>query len=159
MRWLVLVEGIPDEPDPRDWEEIASFPTPLDFFNELFVSLCNIDTRKGRITEETKIPGDMRIVRGFQGAESVGFQWVEEECLETSMFPVHVEYDTYGLPSMEIRWRYRREYAGQLGHVAFRHSSLMARFDNEEALAQFQTIWCTVFGKTLVFQLALAEPQ
>jgi hypothetical protein len=157
MGWLILVEGTPDEPDAWNWEEIASFPTPLDFLNELFASLCNVDTRKGRTTEKTKIPGDTRVVRGFQGSERVGFRWVEEECLETSMFPVRVEHETYGLPGMEVRWRYRREYAGQLGHAAFRHDCVTARFDNEEAMTQFQGIWRAVFGKTPVFQPASTE--
>jgi hypothetical protein len=153
MGWFILVEGTSDEPSSSDWEEIASYPTPREFFYELFMEVCDIDVRKeGRVTKEIHIPGEERIIRGFQGTEGVGFHWAEEECLETSMIPVHVRCETYGLPGMEIRWYYYREYAGQLGHAAFRNGSLTARFDNEEALAQFEGIWFRVFGKNPVFQ-------
>ena len=82
MGWLVLVKGAPDEPE--SWDDIASFPTPPDFFNELFMSVCHVDTRNGSMTEETTTPGDVRTARGFQGTQCVGFRWVEAECLESN---------------------------------------------------------------------------
>ena len=47
---------------------------------------------------------------------------------------------------MKVIWQYALEYAGQLGHVAYRHRKLECSFDSETDQEQFTLVWQKVIG-------------
>jgi hypothetical protein len=55
---------------------------------------------------------------------------------------------------MTVTWRYALEYAGQLGHVAFRHVELLVDFQGPAAQERFSEVWRGVFGIAPVFEAA-----
>ena len=66
--------------------------------------------------------------------------------------PVYCTWETYGLPGMKIKWQYALEYAGQLGHVAFRHIQLECMFESPSDQERFSAIWSRVIGKDPQFE-------
>jgi hypothetical protein len=150
-RELILVGGIPDEPLHSDVDAICSSPGPTAFFKELYSSVGGSAlTAFERLGEERT--EDYLKIRAWSGTPTVGLEWLEEKCLETSLIPVSIECITHGLPAMKVRWNFMLEYAGQLGHAAFRHLSLIAQFENERALKEFHEVWSKVFKRKPVFQ-------
>ena len=156
--WLELVEGLPDEPSRSDLNELASLPTPHDFFERALLDLCGVDARKGAQTGRMEKPPFGRRVYGFQGTQEIGVRWIEEQDRESSLIPLYAKSRTYGLPGMIIYWEYRWEYASQAGHAAFRHGTLAAHFETSEAEKRFVALWRIVFGKTPLFRPAIEAP-
>jgi len=158
MTWLILMHGVPKEPKTSDWDELTTLPTPHDFFETLFMRVCGIDVRKTTRTEVKEIPPFEQWVYGFQGTEEIGLRWVEKKDRESSLMPLYVEQKTYGLPGMTIYWAFSWHYAGQAGHAAFRHRSLLAQFDPVEAFEHFRAVWREVFRVAPLFQPAPKSP-
>lgn len=151
-RELVLVGGIPDEPDHSDVDAICSSPGPNSLFQELYLTLRGPVLTPWEHLEEERTEDELNI-RAWSGTRTVGLEWLERKCLETSFVPVNIECITHGLPGMELRWHFALEYAGQLGHTAFRHQSLTARFENQQAYQRFSEVWRKVFARDPVFQV------
>lgn len=158
MIWLRLVHGIPKEPSSSDWEALTSLPTANHFFEALFMACCGVDVRKTTITNKTEDAFYVRRVYGFQGTEDIGVRWVEIDDRESSIIPLYVETETYGLPGMTLHWSYSWSYAGQAGHAAFRHRSLLAQFEPGNAFEQFRSVWRQIFGVEPLFQPAPKPP-
>jgi hypothetical protein len=137
-----------------DWTVSGDFvraPGPGDttsarFYEALFRRVAGVDVSHRHTTEELEVPRDERRVKGYCGNERVGYRWSEVTPLESSMFPSIVEEETYGLPGIDLRWRYRLAQDGQAGRSKFQHDHLDAGFANDEARAVFATVWTEVFG-------------
>ena len=143
---LVLVSGMPDEPAHSDVDGICSSPGPTSFFKEFWPTLFGSVLPPFKMLEEQRTDDNLRI-RARSGTPDVGLEWLEEKSLESSLFSIGIEITTHGLPSMKMHWKFELEYAGQLGHAAFRHVSLSVHFENENALNQFHSTWLKVFGR------------
>lgn len=150
---LTLVGGFPEEPLHSDVDAICSAPGPTSFFKELYRSICGGELPALKIEKEDRTDDALKI-RAWSGTPALGLEWLEEKCLETSSIPVSIECITHGLPAMKVRWRFMLEYAGQLGHAAFRHLSLVAEFENDRALRDFQEVWSKVFNREPLFPVA-----
>jgi len=97
------------------------------------------------ITGETE-DDIQRVRKGRRGTEVIGARIEQRECTETSDLLTYCRWETYGLLGMTVTWRYALDYAGQLGHVAFRHVELLADFEDPAALERFNEVWRSVFG-------------
>ena len=148
---FLLVAGLPDEPKHSDIDAICSLPTPFSFFQELYRTLSGFVLTSWEILEEERTDEVLKI-RAWSGTTTLGLERLEERCLETSLIPLNIECITHGLPAMEVRWQFAFEHAGQLGHAAFRHVRLIAQFEHEQALKDFEKIWSKVFNRETVFE-------
>ena len=148
-RWL-LQGGAPDEPDTGDWDAICDAPGPQGFLEILFQELAGFSLPAPVITDDGA--DDIRRVRaGWRGTPALGAKITQVECTETTDLPTLCSWETHGLPGMELRWDYALEYAGQLGHVAFRHRRLECSFASGAEQQRFAAIWRRVFGRDPVF--------
>lgn len=120
MTLMRLTEGKPHEPDSSDWDDICASVGPDAFFQTLFSEVGGIGLPAAEITDETE-DDIQRVLKGKRGTDMIGARIDQRECTETSDLPTYCRWETYGLPGMTVTWRYALEYAGQLGHVAFRH--------------------------------------
>jgi hypothetical protein len=99
-RELILVEGIPDEPEHSDVDAICSAPGPTSFFNALYIGSGGPGLTPWKRLEEERTEDELNI-RAWSGTPTVGLEWLESKCLETSLVPVNIECITHGLPGME----------------------------------------------------------
>jgi hypothetical protein len=139
MRRVVSVEGcntkIIDNPHPTPPEQLYAV---------LFKELCQVDASQITITAEERIPREGFWAEGYFGTEQAGVRWIESGA---TIAPMDVQHTSYGLPGMELRWRYQRHKAGQGAYSDYQHRDLEITFDDDAAVAQFTTIWQLVFGQ------------
>jgi hypothetical protein len=145
-----MIEGMPDEPGTGDWDAIGASPSIEEFFCTLFLDvthkpLPDLTSNVEREEDET------RVRTGWYGSQAFGAEVEVVQILESSTFAVRCRWETHGLPGMKLTWQYALDYAGQLGHVAYRHRRLVCRFDNEAVRNQFALVWQKAMGKTPVF--------
>jgi hypothetical protein len=153
MRLMTVNEGLPQEPNASDYDEVCSLPGPRSFFRKLFLALSNVNIEKPCTVTETKtIPREEEVTKGFCGRKDIGLRFTEWRCLETSMVDMRCTWETYGLSGIDARWEFYLEKAGQLGYAAFRHKSLLVGFQEEHDRARFEEIWREVFGKSPVLE-------
>ena len=98
-----------------------------------------------------------RTQTGWRGGPALGAQIIVLTCTETTDLPVYCTWETYGLPGMQIEWQYALKYAGQLGHVAFRHIQLQCMFESPSDQERFSAIWRRVIGKEPQFEDVAAK--
>jgi hypothetical protein len=151
MPQLRLKYGAPDEPDTGDWDAICSTPSPDTFFSELFREVANFSLPGATVASEEE-DTIRRIQIGWRGSRALGAQIIVVTCTETTDLPVYCTWETFGLPGMKIKWEYALEYAGQLGHVAFRHTQLQCMFESPSGQERFSAIWRRVIGKEPQFE-------
>jgi len=151
LHWR-LKEGAPDEPDTGDWDAICATPSPDAFFATLFHEVAGFGLPAAVITSENNEDPVRRILTGWRGTKELGAEITEVTCPETTDLPAYCYWETHGLPGMQVKWDYALEYAGQLGHVAFRHLRLECTFDSEADAERFREIWRRVIGKEPVFE-------
>ena len=151
MLHVRLKSGAPDEPDTSDWDAICATPSIDAFFATLFHEVANFGLPAAVITSEE---GDdiRQIQTGWRGSEALGAEITQISCTETSDLPTSCTWETHGLPGMKIKWEYKLDYAGQLGHVAFRHTNLECTFDSPADQLRFADVWRRVIGKEPVFE-------
>jgi hypothetical protein len=116
----------------------------------LFHEVGGLGLAAAEITDEAE-DDIQRVRKGKRGTEVIGARIEQRECTD---LPTYCRWETYGLPGMTVTWRYALEYAGQLGHVAFRHVELLADFVGQEALERFSEVWRRVFGVAPTFEPA-----
>ncbi len=151
MLHLRLKEGAPDEPDTGDYDAICATPSPEAFFGLLFREVAGFSLPAAVITSETE--DDIRRTQtGCCGSPALGVEVTVVTCTETSDFPVYCYWETHGLPGMTVKWDYALEYAGQLGHTAFRHTRLECTFDTLANQQRFAELWRRIIGKDPVFE-------
>ena len=151
MLHLRLQSGAPDEPDTSDWDAICATPSVEGFFATLFHEVANFGLPAAVIVSEEE--DDIRkIQKGLRGSQALGVEITVITCTETSDLPTLCTYETRGLPGMKVKWNYKLDYAGQLGHVAFRHASLECTFDSAAEQQRFADVWRRVIGKEAVFE-------
>jgi hypothetical protein len=151
MLQVCLQHGAPDEPATGDWNAICATPTIAGFFEVLFHEVANFSLPGEVITAETE--DSIKQVRtGWRGSRELGTEIIVVSCVETTDFPTYCSWETHGLPGMKVRWDYKLEYAGQLGHVAFRHGRLECRFQGPAEQRLFAGIWKKEIGKDPVFE-------
>ncbi len=148
-----MKSGAPDEPDTSDWNAICATPSPSGFFAALFHEVAGLGLPEAVITGEQE-DDVRRIQTGWRGSQALGAEIVQISCTETSDLPTHCTWETHGLPGMKVKWAYDLEYAGQLGHVAFRHGRLECEFDGADDERRFAEIWRKVIGKEPIFETA-----
>ena len=151
MLHLRLQQGAPDEPDTGDWNAICSTPSPDIFFSQLFREAANFSLPEATVVGEEE-DSIRRIQTGWRGSQALGAQIIVVTCTETTDLPVYCTWETYGLPGMKINWQYALEYAGQLGHVAFRHIQLHCTFESPFEQERFSAVWRRVIGKEPQFE-------
>jgi len=156
MLQLRLKSGAPDEPDTGDWDAICSTPSLDTFFSHLFREVADFSLPAAVVAAEEE-DSIRRIQTGWRGSQALGAQIIVVTCTETTDLPVYCTWETFGLPGMKIKWQYALEYAGQLGHVAFRHKELQCRFEGPSEQERFSAIWRRVIGKEPQFDLAANE--
>jgi hypothetical protein len=144
---VYLTEGTPDEPDTGDWDAICATPSIEGFFSKLFQDVAHMPLPALTNTSEEENT-EMRVRTGWYGDRTFGAEVTVIEILESSDFAVRCRWETYGLQGMKVTWQYALDYAGQLGHVAYRHGRLECRFDGETQQEQFARIWQKAMGKT-----------
>jgi hypothetical protein len=120
MTLMRSTEGGLHEPDSSDLDDIRATIGPDTFFEMLFREVGGLGLVAAEITDETE-DEIQRVRKGRRGTGVKGAHIEQKECTETSDQPTYCRWETYGLPGMTVTWRYALEYAGQLGHVAFRH--------------------------------------
>jgi hypothetical protein len=154
MKWMRVKEGLPQEPNPSDYDEVCSLPGPFSFFQRLFLLLSNVGINTpGTVTETEITPmAEEEVTKGFYGREDIGLRFTARRSLETSLFGMWVSYETYGLPGIQVQWRFNLGKAGQLGYAAFSHESLEVGFQEEQDRVRFEEIWREVFGKKSVYE-------
>ena len=140
------LDGAPDEPDTSDWNAICA-PGPEAFFEKLFHEVGGFGLPASVVTSDNQDDPVRRVKTGWRGDKTLGAEITVVECPETSDFPVYCSWETHGLPGMTVKWDYALEYAGQLGHVAFRHRRLQCAFEGAADQERFSRIWHAVFGK------------
>jgi hypothetical protein len=145
-----LTDGAPDEPDSSDWDALcAGNPSPQQLFVALFDRIARGLPDRG----PTEVDEDdtHRAHTTWFGDARYGIKVTEIASVETTDFPMVCTWETFGLPGMAVVWRYALEYAGQLGHCAFRHRELMGDFDTAADQRRFTDVWREVIGKVPVF--------
>jgi hypothetical protein len=153
MLHLRLTDGAPDSPDTGDWDAICSTPSPDTFFSQLFHEVANFGLPEAKVVSEEE--DDIRRIQvGWRGSPELGAEIRVVTCTETTDLPVYCTWETHGLPGMKIKWHYALDYAGQLGHVAFRHINLDCTFDGPAVQQRFTAIWHRVIGKEPGFEPA-----
>jgi hypothetical protein len=151
MLRLLLKGGSPDEPDTGDWDAICDAPGPQAFFETLFREVAGFGLPAPVITSDTE--DDIRRVQtGWRGTSTLGAEITQVDCTETTDLPVVCSWKTHGLPGMTVHWDYALEYAGQLGHTAFRHRRLECTFEGPAGPPRFAEVWRMVFGREPVFE-------
>ncbi len=151
MLRVCLKEGAPDEPDSGDWDAICAAPSISGFFGVLFQEVAHSILPGEVITSETE-DFVQQVRTGWRGNRELGTEITVVSCVETTDFPTYCSWETHGLPGMKVRWDYKLEYAGQLGHVAFRHGRLECWFLGTDDQQRFSEIWKKVIGKDLVLE-------
>ena len=150
---LRLIAGAPDEPDTGDWHAIGAAPGIEDFFALLFWEVAAFALPEAVIASESD-DGVRHIRVGWRGTPTLGAEVTVMDCPESSDFPVYCDWVTHGLPGMAVTWSYALEYAGQLGHVAYRHRELACWFDAPADRERFAALWRRHIAKTPVFARA-----
>ena len=147
MQEVYLIDGAPDEPNTGDWDAICATPSIEGFFSTLFQDVAHapLPALTNRSEEED---AETRVRTGWYGNQSFGAAVTVVEVMESSDFAVRCRWETHGLPGMKMIWQYALDYAGQLGHVAYRHGRLECRFDGETQQEQFVRVWQKAMGKT-----------
>jgi hypothetical protein len=148
---LRLKSGAPDPPDTGDWDAICSTPSPDTFFAHLFREVAKFSLPEAKIVSEEE-DTESRIQAGWLGSQELGARVAVVTCTETTSLPTYCTWETFGLPGMKLTWRYKLEYAGQLGHVAFRHIELRCAFAGPSEQQHFSAIWRRVIGKEPQFE-------
>ena len=151
MPQLRLKSGAPDPPDTGDWDAICSTPSPETLFSQLFREVANFSLPEAKVVSEEE-DTVQRIQTGWCGNPELGLQITVVTCTETTDLPVYCTWETFGLPGMKLTWKYVLEYAGQLGHVAFRHIELHCMFEGPSEQQSFSTVWRRVIGKEPQFE-------
>ena len=151
MLQVCLKHGAPDEPDTGDWDAICATPSIAGFFEVLFREVANFGLPGEVVTSETE-DSVQQVRTGWRGTSELGTEIRVVSCVETTDFPTYCSWETHGLPGMKVRWDYKLEYAGQLGHVAFRHGRLECQFQSPSEQQHFAEIWKKTIGKDLVFE-------
>jgi hypothetical protein len=146
VRNLYLTEGIPDEPDTGDWDAICDGPSIEGFFGTLFQAVAGKPMPDLADVSETE-DAEARVRTGWYGDRSFGAQVTVTNILESTMFDVRCRWETFGLPGMKATWQYSLAFAGQLGHVAYRHGWLQCRFESPADQARFAEVWRKVIAK------------
>jgi len=151
MTLMRLTEGGLHEPDPSDWDDVCATIGPNKFFGMLFREVGGLSLGAAEIIDESE--DDLQRVRhGICGTAVTGARIEETECTESSDLPTYCRWETHGLPGMTVTWRYALEYAGQLGHVGFRHIELLADFEDAAAAERLSEVWRLVFGIVPTFE-------
>jgi len=147
-RNLVLTDGIPDEPGTGDWDAICKQPSIEGFFATLFRDVAHtaLPSLRDQMEEEDE-DEEVRVRTGCYGDSDFGVDVKTVQILESSMFDLRCRWETHGLPGMKVMWEYSLEYAGQLGHVAYRHNKLECRFDSPADSKKFAQVWLKAIGK------------
>ncbi|HET6844147.1 MAG TPA: hypothetical protein VFK06_21075 [Candidatus Angelobacter sp.] len=140
MANFLLQHGTPDEPDTGDWDAICSTPSISGFFEMLFHEIAGC-TLPGEIVTSEEEDSIRQIRQGWRGDRKLGVEIRVVSPVETSDLPVYCSWETHGLPGMKIKWDYKLDYAGQLGHVAFRHVRLEGDFDSAAGQQRFAVVW------------------
>lgn len=153
MTLMRLTEGGLHEPDSSDWDDICAAVGPDTFFQMLFHDVGGVGLPAAEIGDESQ-DDIQRVLKGRRGTADIGARIEQSECTETTDLPTYCRWETYGLPAMIVTWRYALEYAGQLGHVAFRHGELLADFEGPAARERFSEVWRRVFGVVPTFEPA-----
>ena len=169
MLQLQLVSGAPDEPSSGDWEALCDTPGPNTLIAALFRDLAAGTPRRlerakrrlfasllgkpmpdlpGRSSAESSEDDTHRVHTIWLGSVAFGARVTEIESVESTMFPMYCEWETFGLPGTKLIWDFKLDYAGQLGYVAFRHEKLVCTFDTAADERRFAKIWHRVIGKT-----------
>ena len=146
-RWTVT-GGLPDEPE-ASMEAVCDVKGPGSFLRALFETCCQVDVGKTSLvgTAQTSVEGEEEVSLGRCGTERIGLRFKEIRNLESSMFPMQCEWESYGLPGMGIRWAFSLEKAGQMGYSAFRHGTLEVDFQDSAGRRRFEKVWQKVFGR------------
>lgn len=146
-----LKDGAPDAPDTGDWDAICSTPSPDGFFSQLFREVSGAGLPEAKVVSD-EADDTHRLQIDWRGSPELGTEIRVVTCTETSDFPVYCTWETHGLPGMQVKWNYALEYAGQLGHTAFRHVNLECTFDGPGDQQRFVAVWRTVIGKEPQFE-------
>ncbi len=151
MLYVRLKSGAPDEPDTGDWNAICATPSISGFFQILFSEVAGFSLPGEVVTSDTE--DDIRRVQmGWRGSRELGVEIKVVSCTETTDLPTYCWWETHGLPGMKIKWEYKLDYAGQLGHVAFRHVALNCEFATAAHQQRFAAIWKKEIAKEPVFE-------
>lgn len=152
MGWLMLVN--PPKATNAPWNDLQEIPDPFNFnfFRVLCwemsgIQLCSITIVENRIERSEE-----QLLYGFQGNDEIGVGTTEHRSLFSSMFPVEIWQETYGLPGIEVFWEYKWASAGQAGHSIFQHKQLLVQFATPDAQAHFERNWYESFGEIPHFQ-------
>lgn len=116
---------------------------PALFYATLFRELCSVDATQRTITHDEGDAREGHVAEGYFGGEKAGVRWIESG---SGMTPMDVQHTSYGLPNMELRWRYQWHRGEQGAHSGYQHLRLEVEFEDETAVDQFTTIWRQVFG-------------
>jgi hypothetical protein len=156
MLHVRLKSGAPDEHSTGDWNAICATPSISGFFEILFHEVAGISLSGEVIASDTE--DDIRRTQtGWRGSGELGVEIKVVSCTETTDLPTYCWWETHGLPGMKIKWEYQLEYAGQLGHVAFRHGALDCEFATAADQQRFAAIWKQEIGKEPVFEPATSQ--
>jgi hypothetical protein len=112
MAWMILTGGGPDEPDTGDWDAICSTPGPRQIFAALFEALAP-PGMPARTTTEVSEDETHRLHTIWLGTNALGVKVTEVESPETTAFPMHCTWETFGLRGTKVIWKYSLEKAGQ----------------------------------------------
>jgi hypothetical protein len=143
---LVLTDGMPDEPDTGDWDAICKQPSIEGFFATLFRDVAH-KALPGLCDQTVEEDDEARVRTGCYGDSNFGVDVKTVQILESTMFDLRCRWETHGLPGMTVIWDYSLEYAGQLGHTAYRHTKLECRFDSDADQKKFAQVWLKAIGK------------
>lgn len=116
---------------------------PARLYAALFRELCQVDAARMTLTDDQGHPREGYTREGYFGSEAAGVRWVKSG---SGMTPMHVQHTSYGLPGMELRWRYQWRRGEQGAHSGYQHLRLEITFDDDNAVDQFSVIWRQVFG-------------
>ena len=172
MVQMQLVSGAPDEPSSGDWDALCDTPGPNTLIAALFRGLAAGTPRRlarakrrlfaslfgkpipglpGRSSAEESEDDTHRVHIIWLGDAAFGVRVRETESVESTMFPMYCQWETFGLPGTKLIWDFKLDYAGQLGYAAFRHEKLVCAFDTAADERRFAAIWQRVLGRTPEF--------
>jgi hypothetical protein len=83
---------------------------------------------------------------GTRGTPEIGFRFAWMLWHESTSIDTVVEEETYGVPGVELRWRFRFGYVGQAGRAGYRHGTLQVQFSSADARDTFEALWRKHFG-------------
>src|SRR5258708_13565057 len=150
MLWVCRQHGGTDEPDTGDWDAICATTSISGFFEILFHEVASFSLPAEVITSEME-DSIQQVRTGWRGNRELGTEIRVVSCVETTDFPTYCSWETHGLPGIKVKCASNLAYAGQLGHVAFRHGRLECWFLGEADQQLFARIWKKIIGKDLVF--------